>query len=136
MINEIDYPNLARAAEMVFLLTLNELVKINNVSTSASVCELMGAVAFGSRLKRENGSLRLITVTENPKIARRIFQLMKDALGIVSKVKINKSIRGNVYYSVYTEDKEAVSLMILEMLMGRLSMICSPQAGSSNISSP
>ena len=37
---------------------------------------------------------------------------MKDALGIVSKVKINKSIRGNVYYSVYTEDKEAVSLMI------------------------
>ncbi len=92
--------------------TKNELVKINNVSTSASVCELMGAVAFGSRLKRENGSLRLITVTENPKIARRIFQLMKDALGIVSKVKINKSIRGNVYYSVYTEDKEAVSLMI------------------------
>ena len=54
--------------------TKNELVKINNVSTSASVCELMGAVAFGSRLKRENGSLRLITVTENPKIARRIFQ--------------------------------------------------------------
>ncbi len=92
--------------------TKNELVKHKNVSTSAAVCELMGAVAFGSRLRRENGSLKLITVSENPKIARRIFQLMKDALGIVSKVKINKSVRGNVYYTVYTEDKEAVSLMI------------------------
>lgn len=34
MINEIDYPNLARAAEMVFLLTLNELVKINEEARS------------------------------------------------------------------------------------------------------
>lgn len=92
--------------------TKNELVKIKNVSTSASICELMGAVAFGSRLKRENGVLRLITVTENPKIARRIFQLMKDAVGITSKIKIHKTGKNRVYYSVYTEGRDAISLMI------------------------
>jgi len=92
--------------------TKNELVKIKNVSTSAAICELMGAVAFGSRLRREDGILRLTTVTENPKIARRIFQLMKDAMGIISKVKINKTARNKVYYSVYTEGKDAISLMI------------------------
>ena len=92
--------------------TKNELVKIKNVSTSAEICELMGAVAFGSRLRREKGVLVLTTATENPKIARRIFQLMKDAVGISSKIKINKTTKNNVSYTVYTENDEAISLMM------------------------
>lgn len=92
--------------------TKNELSKINNVSTSAAICELMGAVAYGSRFKRENGNLRLITVTENPKIARRVFQLMKDAAGVVSKIKIHKTSTGKIVYYVSTENADAVALMM------------------------
>lgn len=92
--------------------TKNELSKINNVSTSAAICELMGAIAYGSRIKREKGVLKLITVTENPKIARRIFQLMKDSVGITSKIKIHKTSSGNVVYYVYTENADAVALMV------------------------
>lgn len=49
MVNEIDYPNLARAAEIVFLLTLNELVKINEEARSLWVVgarSLMGEISL------------------------------------------------------------------------------------------
>ncbi len=92
--------------------TKNELSKINNVSTSAALCELMGAVAYGSRIKREKGIFKFITVTENPKVARRIFQLMKDCTGISSKIKIHKTSGGNVVYYVYTENADAIALMV------------------------
>lgn len=92
--------------------TKNELVKVRNVSTASNVCELMGAVAYGGRLKREKTVLRLSVVTENPKIARRIYQLMKDSVGVNSGIKINKTPSGNAYYAVYTENDETVSLMM------------------------
>ncbi len=92
--------------------TKNELVKVSNVSTSAAVCELMGAVAFSGRIRRENGVFKVLTVTENPKVARRIFQLMKDSAGVVSKIKINRTNRNNIFYHVYTENQDAISLLI------------------------
>ncbi len=103
--------------------TKNELVKIKNVSTSAAICELMGAVAFGGRLRREKGSLRLVTVTENAKIARRIFKLMKETLGIVSKIAINKTPSNRVYYTVYTENADTINLMISLGFVSRASQI-------------
>ena len=39
--------------------TKNELSKINNLSTSAAICELMGAIAYGSRIKREKGGKKV-----------------------------------------------------------------------------
>lgn len=92
--------------------TKNELAKIKNVSTAANICELMGAVAFGSRIKREKGKLTLTTVTENPKIARRIYQLMKESLGLTSKIKIHKTANDKVVYYVYLEDLDAITAMI------------------------
>ncbi len=92
--------------------TKNELVKLNNVSTSAAICELMGAIAYGSRFKREGRNFKLITVTENPKIARRIFQLMKDTVNVTSKIKIHKTGSNKIVYYVYTENADAVALML------------------------
>ena len=92
--------------------TKNELVKIKNVSTSAALCELMGCVAFGGRLRREKGVLSLTIVTENPKTARRIYQLIKDTVGVTSKVKISKTSNGKAFYTVAIENDEAISLMM------------------------
>lgn len=92
--------------------TKNELVKIKNVSTSAALCELMGCVAFGGRLRREKGVLSLTIVTENPKTARRIYQLIKDTVGLTSKVKISKTSNGKAFYTVAIENDEAISLMM------------------------
>lgn len=92
--------------------TKNELTKFKNVSTSAALCELMGSVAFGSRLRREGGRLLLTTSTENPKTARRIYQLMKDFVGVNSRIRISKSQGGNAFYTVYTEDDEAIALLV------------------------
>ncbi len=92
--------------------TKNELVKVQNVSTSSAVCELMGAVAYGGRIRREDGVFKVIIVTENAKIARRIYKLMKDNAGVESKIKINKTGKGSVFYYVYTENEDAISLLI------------------------
>ncbi len=92
--------------------TKNELVKFKNVSTAAALCELMGAVAFGSRLRREKGSLVLTTSTENPTIARRIYQLTRSTTGADAKLKISKSKNSGASYTVYTENNETIKVMI------------------------
>lgn len=92
--------------------TKNELVKVKNPGQAISLCELMGAVAFGGKFKRENGDMIIQIVTENPKIARRIYQLAKETVGINSKIKIHKTSSGNTYYQVYTENSNAMALMM------------------------
>lgn len=92
--------------------TKNELVKIKNAALSASISELMGAVAFGGRLKREKNGFFLQTVTENPKVARRIYQLLKECTGVSSKIKINKTAKNNVYYQVYTENEDVIKVLM------------------------
>ena len=92
--------------------TKNELVKIKNAALSASVSELMGMVAFGGRMKRDASGFLLQTVTENPKVARRIYQLLKDCMGVTSKIKINKTAKNNVYYHVYTENEDVVKVLM------------------------
>lgn len=92
--------------------TKNELVKIENHSVSVCLAELMGLVAFGGKIRRENGALVLRTVTENPKTARRTYQLMKDAAGVMSKISIKKSAGATVYYQVCAENENAITLMM------------------------
>lgn len=92
--------------------TKNELVKIKNAALSASVSELMGMVAFGGKMKRSGSGFLLQTVTENPKVARRIYQLLKDCMGVTSKIKINKTAKNNVYYQVYTENEDVVKALM------------------------
>ena len=90
----------------------NELVKIKNAALSASMAELMGAVAFGGKLKRDEKRLTLHTVTENPKVARRIYQLLKECVGVTSKIKINKTAKNNVYYQVYIENEDVIAMRL------------------------
>lgn len=92
--------------------TKSELVKIKNAALSASISELMGAVAFGGRLKRDKNGFLLQTVTENPKVARRIYQLLKECTGISSKIKIHKTVKNNVYYQVYTENEDVITVLM------------------------
>ena len=92
--------------------TKNELVKIKNAALAASIAELMGTFAFGGKLRRDKNGFFLQTITENPKIARRIYQLLKDCTGISSKIKINKTARNNVYYQVYTENEDVVTVLM------------------------
>lgn len=99
--------------------TKNELVKVKNPNQSIALCELMGAVAFGGKFKRENGNMIIQIVTENPKIARRIYQLEKEIAGINSKIKIHKTSSGNTYYQVCTENSNAVAVMLKLGFIGK-----------------
>lgn len=92
--------------------TKNELVKIKDHSAAVCLAELMGAVAFGGKIRREGGTMVLRTVTENPKVARRIYQLMRDAVGITSKIVIKKTSGTTAYYQVCVENEDAITLMI------------------------
>ncbi len=92
--------------------TKNELVKIKNANSALSLCELMGTVSFGGKLRRGNDGLILQIVTENPKIARHIYQLIKDMLEINTKIKIHKTAGGNSYYQVYMENSSVMAIML------------------------
>lgn len=92
--------------------TKNELIKIKNASVSVSLSELMGAVAFGGKIKREKSGFVLQIATENPKVARRIYQLMKDAASVASKIKIHRTVGGGAYYQVYAENEEVVTALM------------------------
>lgn len=63
MIKGFDYPNLARVDEMVFLLTLNELVKINKEARSLWV---VGARSLVEEINLEVEGLFLLQPGRSP----------------------------------------------------------------------
>ena len=90
----------------------NELVKIKNTNSDVLKSELTGAVAFGGKFRHGKEGLMLQIATENAKVARRIYQLLKEALGIASKIKIHKTKRNNAYYQVYVQNRDVMAVMM------------------------
>ncbi len=84
------------------------------ISDMCCACaELSAVAAFSGRLRKRNGEYVLSFVTENAKVAKRIYDLIKFVFGIVSKIRINKN--KSVSYSVCISSDDDI-LKILKTL--------------------
>ncbi len=97
--------------------TKNELCRIKQDSICCAKAELVAILLFTSTIKKRDNGILLKMNTENPSVARRIFNLVKRLFNIHTIVKIrrNKSQKHMNSYSLYIEDKESV-IKVLEGL--------------------
>ncbi len=78
----------------------NEIIAKKYTREHAALSELAAIICFGGKLRKNEGEYTLSLVTENPKIARRIYSLLKGALNVNSTIKINKSGEKTSFYEV------------------------------------
>ena len=83
----------------------NEIISKKYTREHVALSELAAIICFGGKLRKSNGEYMLSLVTENPKIARRIYSLLKGALGINSTIKIHKSGEKTSFYEVTVNNR-------------------------------
>ena len=58
----------------------NEIISKDYTNEMSALSELAAIVCFGGKLRKTDGNYILTFVTENPRIARRIYSLLKGTL--------------------------------------------------------
>lgn len=87
----------------------NEIIKREYTRELAAISELAAMICFGGKLKKIDDGYVFYILSENPKISRRAYSLMKGALGINSKIKIRKSSDKVTSYEVVVENTEDIN---------------------------
>ncbi len=90
----------------------NEIAAQKIHTAAAELSELMAIVAFGGKIRRSENGYILGIITENAKIARHIYKLMRSAASAESKIRIRKTAKNNVYYQVYTDGDDTITAMM------------------------
>lgn len=82
----------------------NEIISKKYTSEASALSELGAIVCFGGKLRKTDGEYSLSFVTENPRIARRIYSLLKGTLTVNSHIKIRKNAQ-SAFYDVVVENE-------------------------------
>lgn len=99
---------------MSFSADMKAELAVLPISDMCCACaELSAVAAFSGRLKKQNGEYIFSVITENAKVAKRIYDLIKFVFGIIAKIGINKN--KFVSYSVCISGDENI-LKILKTL--------------------
>ncbi|MBQ8525375.1 MAG: DNA-binding protein WhiA [Clostridia bacterium] len=86
----------------------NEIIQKEYTREHAAISELAAMICFGGKLRKIEGKYIFSIVSENPKISRRAYSLMKGALAVSSRIKIKKISDKITNYEVVVENKEDI----------------------------
>ena len=86
----------------------NEIIQKEYTRELAAISELAAMICFGGKLKKTDGKYVFSIVSENPKISRRAYSLMKGALMVNSKIRIRKFSDKITNYEVVVENNEDI----------------------------
>ena len=89
----------------------NEIINKEYTRELAAISELAAMICFGGKLKKIGGNYVFSIVSENPKISRRAYSLMKGALGVASKIKIKKLSDRITNYEVVVENQQDIDTL-------------------------
>ena len=85
----------------------NEIISKDYINESSALSELVAIVCFGGKLRKNDGKYVLTFVTENPRIARRIYSLLKGTLTVNSRIKIRKN-SSSAFYDVVIDNEQEI----------------------------
>lgn len=95
----------------------NEIASKKYTSESAAISELCAIVCFGGKLKKTDGKYILSFVTENPRIARRIYSLLKGTLMVNSRIRIRKNACSTSYYDVAVDNEQDIECIFRSLYL-------------------
>ena len=98
----------------------NEIISKDYTNEMSALSELAAIVCFGGKLRKTDGNYILTFVTENPRIARRIYSLLKGTLTVSSRIKIRKNTSATAFYDVVIDNEEDIEYVFRSLyLIGR-----------------
>lgn len=87
-----------------------ELSMLPITDMCCACAELSAIVAFAGRLRRTDGRYVFSVITENAKVAKRVYDLIKFVFGIVSKIRINKN-KSSTYNVCVIDDNDILTIL-------------------------
>ena len=85
----------------------NEIINSLENTRKHKLCFMLGILSFGARLMRDADDIKLRFSTENPKIARKLYTMIKNDFSLMAKLTIHKTPR-NIMYIVAMDDKKYI----------------------------
>ena len=85
----------------------NEIITKDYINEKSALAELAAIMCFGGKLRKVDGEYVVTFVTENPRIARRIYSLLKGCLTVNSRIKIRKNAT-SAFYDVVIDDENDI----------------------------
>ena len=76
----------------------NEIIKQTEMTKRQRIARLLGMICFGARISEADGGFRMKFSTENPKIARTLYQLIKNDCDIKANLRVFRGAKSIVYF--------------------------------------
>ena len=84
----------------------NEIINQTEMTKRQRIARLLGMLCFGGRIARSDDGLRLKFATENPKIARSLYQLIKNDCAIKANLRVFRGPKTVVYFVTLDDQLE------------------------------
>lgn len=76
----------------------NEIINQTEMTKRQRIARLLGMLCFGARISDSKDGFRLKFATENPKIARTLYQLIKNDCAIKANLRVFRGPKSVVYF--------------------------------------
>ena len=97
----------------------NEIVASLDNSRKQRLCYILGMLCFGGKLINFEDTVRLRFSTENPKIARKFYTIIKNEFSIKAKLTIHKTKKTILYMVAVDDEKYIEELFYITGLLKR-----------------
>ena len=97
----------------------NEIIKSFEGNRKQNLSFVLGMLCFGGRLIKNDNRTKLRFTTENPKIARKLYTLIKNEFSIVAKLTIHKTSKNIMYIVAIDDEKYIEELFYITGLLKR-----------------
>ncbi|MBQ4629695.1 MAG: DNA-binding protein WhiA [Clostridia bacterium] len=88
----------------------SEIIKTNEKTKKIRIAKLMGMLCFGARISKSENGFHLKFATENPKIARLLYTLIKKDCEIQSEIRVFRGKKTIIYFVMIDDELEICDL--------------------------
>jgi len=97
----------------------NEVIQSLESGKKQKQSYILGMLCFGTKLVSTDGGIRLRFTTENPKIARKFYTVIKNDFSIKAKLTIHKTMKSIMYRVNIDDEKYIEELFFITGLLKR-----------------
>ena len=97
----------------------NEIISSNESTKRQKLSLVLGMLCFGARLIKDGERTKLRFSTENPKVARKLYTLIKNEFSVMTKLTIHKTPKNIMYHVAVDDEKYIEELFYLTGLLKR-----------------
>lgn len=97
----------------------NEIISSGESTRKQKIACTLGMLCFGAKLVKDGETVKFRFSTENPKIARKLYTMIKNEFSIMAKLTIHKTPKNIMYIVAVDDEKYLEELFYITGLLKR-----------------